>query len=196
VFTASGGEPPAILGEGVSSVTSTDATLEATIEPRAGRNAHYQFQLAKSPAEFAPEFTCPTEGPRARTSLCLGITRKEGALPIDWICGECEIEPAARPVSLDLASEGELSLEPNTTYHFRVIAARSVQTVDTIQWEEPTVFGADQTFTTPATTGATPQQQSSGSTAAPESPQPSLRPHHKRHRLRHHRRHRRKTHRA
>ena len=31
-----------------------------------------------------------------------------------------------------------------------MIAARSVQTEDTIQWEGPTVYGPDQTFTTPS----------------------------------------------
>ena len=50
-------------------------------------------------------------------------------------------------MSLDLESVGT-GLEPGTTYYYRVIAARIVPTEDTTQWEEPTVFGVDQTFTT------------------------------------------------
>jgi hypothetical protein len=42
-----------------------------------------------------------------------------------------------------------VTLKPSTTYHYRVIAARAVQTEDTIQWERPPVYGPDQTFTTP-----------------------------------------------
>jgi hypothetical protein len=139
---AAGAASPAIESESVSQITATDARLEATIEPAAGRNAYYQFQLAKNPSEFASEFTCPTED---HSSLCLGITPQENALPIGSVCGECEIEPAVGP--LDLAKAG-ITLQPGTTYHYRVIAATAVPTEDTTEWEEPTIFGAAHSFTT------------------------------------------------
>jgi hypothetical protein len=145
-FTTPAAEAPSIKSESVSNVTATDATLEATIEPRGGRNAFYQFQLVNEPSEYASGILCP-EPPWPGFSGCIG-TRSATALPIGWICGECEIEPAASPVSLDLAGAG-VTLQPGTTYHFRVLAASAVRTEDAIQWEEPTVFGQDQTFTTP-----------------------------------------------
>ena len=60
-------------------------------------------------------------------------------------------------VSLNLAGAG-VTLQPGTTYHYRVLVARRVQTEDTIQWEPPTIYGADQTFTTP--TGPPPAVES------------------------------------
>jgi PASTA domain len=143
VSSAAAAGPPLIYSESVSNLTATDATFEAEIEPSAGHNAYYQFQLAKNPSEFASEFTCPTEN---HSSLCLGITPQENALPIGSVCGECEIEPAVAP--LDLANAG-ITLEPGTTYHYRVIAATAVPTEDTIEWEEPTIVGTSHLFTTP-----------------------------------------------
>jgi hypothetical protein len=48
-----------------------------------------------------------------------------------------------------------MGLKPGTTYHYRVIAATSVLTEDTTEWEGPTVEGPDQAFTTPPA-GAAP----------------------------------------
>lgn len=140
--------PPAIISESATNVTQHNATLGAQINPGdAPAGAYYQFQLAKNPADFASEFTCPTEGFPAGSSLCLGITPQQGALPIRSI----PAGTADQPVSLDLEGVGA-TLEPGTTYYYRVIAARIVPTEDTTQWEEPTVFGADQTFTTSTST--------------------------------------------
>ena len=47
-----------------------------------------------------------------------------------------------------LASAG-VTLQSGTTYHYRLLVAWRVQTEYTIQWEAPTVYGADRTFTTP-----------------------------------------------
>jgi hypothetical protein len=58
-------------------------------------------------------------------------------------------------VNLDLAGAG-MDLEPETTYHYRVIAATAVQTVDTINWEDPIVDGTDRTFTTPPAVAGAP----------------------------------------
>jgi hypothetical protein len=137
-------EPPTIDGESASGLGTESATLEAQINPHSTeRGAYYQFQIAKDPSEFAAEFTCPTEGFPANSSLCLGVTAQEGALPISAI-------PAGtsdQAVSLDLESAG-VTLEPDTAYYYRVIAAGIVPTEDTTQWEEPTVLGASQTFST------------------------------------------------
>jgi hypothetical protein len=145
--TASAATPPSIGPEWAAAIKSNDAFLEGLVNPRSEeRGAYYQFELAKNPSEFANEFTCPTEGFPAGSSLCLGITPQKGALPI----GSTSYGTYSQSVNIDLKSAGA-SLEPGTTYYFRVIAARIVPTEDTTQWEEPTVFGATQSFTTSAT---------------------------------------------
>jgi hypothetical protein len=180
-FTTLPGTSPSIATESASSITPTDAILEAEIDP--GSNAaYYQFQLAKNPTEFASEFTCPTEGFPAGSSLCLGITPQQGALPIRSI-------PAAttgQSVSLDLESAGA-GLEPGATYYYRAIAARIVPTEDTTQWEEPTVFGANMSFTTLPQPAQGPQNGDPGVLPPPLAPSPARVCHH-RHR-RHHRHH-------
>jgi hypothetical protein len=146
-FTTPSG-PPSIASESASNITQTDATLEAQINPEADQAGDYaQFQLVKDPSEYASEILCPATLPPG-TDGCIG-TQSANALPIGWVCGSCEQEATTRPVSLDLASAG-VTLKPGTTYHYRVLAARRVQTEDTIQWEPPTVYGPDQTFTTPS----------------------------------------------
>jgi hypothetical protein len=145
--TASAATPPSIGPEWAAAIKSNDAFLEGLVNPRSEeRGAYYQFQLAKNPSEFANEFTCPTEGFPAGSSLCLGITPQKGALPIR----STSYGTYSQSVNIDLKSAGA-GLEPGTTYYFRVIAARIVPTEDTTQWEEPTVFGATQSFTTSAT---------------------------------------------
>jgi hypothetical protein len=130
---------PTIDKESVSGITSTNAILEAQISPHSWNGADYQFQLVTDPEEYAPEILCPY--PPSGLFLCLGPAA-EGVLPIEYVFKE------ATPVSLDLSGEG-VTLQPSTTYHYRVLAARSAITEDTIEWESPTVFGPDQTFTTP-----------------------------------------------
>jgi hypothetical protein len=72
---------------------------------------------------------------------------------------------SAQAVSLDLASIGA-TLQPDTTYHFRVIAA------DTSDGK--TVHGADQTFTTPeAGVRPLPFQAPSGAVGSGSVPQTS-----------------------
>jgi hypothetical protein len=147
-FTTPSASPPSIEGESASNITPTDATLEAQVNPQSSeRGTRYQFQVVANASEYPAEFACPTEGFPAGTSLCLGLTSQSGALPI-------RVTPAGtqdQAVGLDLASTG-MTLQPGTTYHYRVIAARTVQTVDTIRWEDPIVYGPDQTFTTPPAT--------------------------------------------
>ncbi len=149
--TSQSGMSPSIDSESASNITSTDATLEAKINPESmERGADYQFQVVANPSEYLSEFVCPTEGFPANSSLCLGLGRQAGALPI----AGTGVGTQDMTVSLDLSAprgwwSGTTTLKPDTTYHYRVIAARSVQTEDTIQWEPPIVYGPDQTFTTP-----------------------------------------------
>jgi len=132
---------PSIESESVSHVTPHDAVLEARVSTEGlEHGAYYQFQLASDPNEFASELACP---PELLSSLCLGVGRHTGALPIGFVKGDA----AGQLVTLDLASAG-VTLTRGTTYHFRVIAARAIATEDTTEWEPPTVFGSDQTFKT------------------------------------------------
>lgn len=138
--TASAAAVPTIENESVSHLTATEATLEAAINlHEAPADAYYQFQLATDPSEYASEILCPPTL-QPGTDGCIG---PQGiALPIGFIPGN-----TMEPSSSARASAG-VTLKPGTTYHYRVLVARRVQTEDTIEWEPPTVFGADQTFMT------------------------------------------------
>jgi hypothetical protein len=146
--TASATTPPSIESESASNITPTDATLEAEINlHEAPAGIYYQFQLVGDPSEYASEILCPPTL-QPGYSGCIG-PQGSPALPIGFLPGNT-LEPSATShASLDLASAG-VTLQPGTTYHYRVLAARAVQTEDTIEWESPTVDGADQTFTTPS----------------------------------------------
>jgi IPT/TIG domain len=188
--------PPSIEGESVSHVIPTDATLQAKINPESlERGAYYQFQLVAGPSEYLPVFACPSEGFPANSSFCGGLLASQpGALPIG------RVGPGAlgETVSLDLSAprswwSGTTTLKPGATYHYRVIAARSVPTEDTIQWEEPVVYGADGTFTTPPeppNAGSGGQgsgaggSQPPGSTGIPPKGVPGFHHKHKRHNCR------------
>ena len=138
--TAFASEPPSIDKESVSGITSTNAVLEAQISPHSEEGAQVQFQLVTDPEEFASEIYCPY--PPEPGPLCLG-EYVEGALQIRYVFEEAHL------VKLDLSEDVGVTLQPNTTYHYRVLAARAIFGEDTIQWEPPIVIGADQTFTTP-----------------------------------------------
>jgi hypothetical protein len=144
--------PPVIEREGVSHITQNDATLEATINtegasPKGG--VWYQFQLVRNASEYKAEFVCPPEKPE---STCIGPKESSPeALPINRL----PQASGGQAVSQDVASAGR-TLSPGTTYHFRVIAANRIVTLDTIAWEPPIVYGADQMFTTPSTGPITP----------------------------------------
>ena len=139
---------PLIEGESVSHITSTDATLEAQIDVEGLKHgADYQFQIVENPSEYASELICPSTRPQGH-EICVG-PQSPGVAPIGFVPSDEAGPLKSSPVSLDLAGAG-ITLKPGTTYHYRVLAARSVQTEDTIQWEGPTVYGADQTFTTPS----------------------------------------------
>jgi len=186
-------ERPSIEGESTSNIANTDATLEAEINlQEAPAGAYYQFQLVKDPSEYASEILCPPTL-QPGYSGCVG-PQGTGALPIGYLPGNTLQPSAFSHASLDLASAG-VTLQPATTYHYRVLVARRVQTEDTIEWEPPTVFGPDQTFmtssespgTTPLTVRGSSDVQSSSPTT-PTSVSHRLRHRHRRHAGRHHRR--------
>ncbi len=158
-FTTPAAVAPSVEGEASSHVSAMDATLEATLDPQdAERGAHYQFQLVANPGEYLAEFACPAEW--AHTSLCaLGrLNEQAKGLPIADTGGGV----AGKDVSLDLAKAGVV-LEPNTTYHYRVITARIRPSEDGFDWEGPLVTGTDQTFTTLPASSAPVLESAGGS---------------------------------
>ncbi|HEV3323318.1 MAG TPA: hypothetical protein VG147_14135 [Solirubrobacteraceae bacterium] len=137
-------EAPVIESESVVHVTATGARLAAVINPEdAEKGASYQFQLVANPSEYISEFACPSAW--KHTSLCLlgDLDASAEGLPID------ETGPGVegQAVGLNLTHVG-VKLEPGTTYHYRVIAARSKLTEDGFGFEGPIVYGSDETFTT------------------------------------------------
>ncbi len=135
---------PTIESESVSRVIASDATLEAHLNTVAVEKpyAYYQFELATSPSELAPEFTCPTGDD---SSFCLGVPEQQGSLPIE----SAEYGKSGVLVTLAVASAGR-PLSPETTYYYRVVAAQAVRTEDTREWVKPAVDGPTLSFTTPA----------------------------------------------
>jgi uncharacterized repeat protein (TIGR02543 family) len=144
--TAAFAEPPTIEEESVSSITPTNAVLEAKVSPHGGFGAYLQFQLVTDPEEYASEILCPE--PPEPGPLCIG-PRGVGALQIRRVFEEATWE------SVDLSEIG-VTLTPNTTYHYRALAARAIPSEDTFEWIPPTVFGPDQTFTTLGTSNPVP----------------------------------------
>jgi len=134
---------PLIESEAASNITQDNATLEARINPgeKQGPGAYYQFQVVTSTNEYVLEVACPPIGEDVLDG-CIG-TPTEGVLPI----GSVASGPEGRSVSVDLAGAG-MTLKPNTTYHYRVLAVGAVRTDDRNQWAGSPVYGPDQTFTT------------------------------------------------
>jgi hypothetical protein len=142
---------PTIESESVSHITVSDATLEAHLNTVAVEEpgADYQFEVATSPSQLAPEFTCPTQGFPHGTSLCLGVPEKQGSLPIHAPPSAAERGKTGLLVTEDANADTDgLALAPNTTYYYRVVAAQAVRTEDTISWVKPAVDGTTQSFTT------------------------------------------------
>jgi len=168
--------PPAIESESVSNITATDATLEAQITLGA-HGAYYQFQVVSESGEYRSEIACPLRDELKATDGCQGPEVKGATI------GYIPPGSSAQSVSLDLATAG-MTLQPGTTYHYRVLAATKIQTEDTLQWETPPTYGPDQTFTTTSSRarplggeGEPPGQSSpsspGGSSTGSNSPQSS-----------------------
>jgi hypothetical protein len=132
---------PSIEATSASHVTATDATLEATIDPRgASAGVFYQFQLLLDPGEAPTELECPATA-SAPYSTCVGPS-DAGALPLRSISG------ASQTVALDLSNAGVV-LQPGRTYYFRALAADRVVNEDAAEWEGPATVGETREFTTP-----------------------------------------------
>ena len=131
---------PAIESESAANVTSSDGTLEAQIDPE-GQAVYYQFQLVSSASEYPSELECPQP---LLPLACLQGSSQGGVLPVGYL----PAGSTGQSVSLDLAQAG-VTLKSDTTYHYRVIVVPYVLGEDTVEWEGPPVYGADQTFTTP-----------------------------------------------
>ena len=156
--------PPSIESESVSNVSSTDATLEAQINPSGFETAYELqidttgnfkfFQTSGCPLNV-PEMGCTTEV-RSGDPLAPGLVQ-----PPEYILAASD---APQHVSVNMAAIGA-TLQPGTTYHYRAIAANRTGYA----------YGPDQTFTTPSSDfsdspNTTPPGQPLGSSAG----QPSL----------------------
>src|SRR4029077_21169030 len=124
-FTTASAAPPSIESESGSKNTSTDATVEAQINPGdAPAGVYYQFQIAGDPNEYKADLACPPEATSGPFRPCIGAASRV-ALPI--VC----IPPASGPTSvgLDLAS-ATVRLSRGVTYRYRVLVAEAIPTED------------------------------------------------------------------
>jgi hypothetical protein len=148
-YGPSGG--PSIESESVSNITPTDATLEAQIDTEVSYTG-YWFQIDTNSSYDFTQADCPFEFPGY--AECDSIRVGE-PLPAGLVEPRPEYIQASsgdQPVRLDLAGIGT-TLQPATTYHYRVLAANG---------GSPTVQGPDQTFTTPGAQSGTGGGQSIG----------------------------------
>ncbi len=129
--------PPSIESESASNVTEHDATLEATINPN-GLYAGYEFQLYTiDNGEYNFIQNCPFDIPGYE--WCAEYVKTP---PPGLVESQPQYIPAGsgdQSVSLDLASIGA-TLEPGSTYHYRVLTANTHEIVQ----------GPVQEFTTPS----------------------------------------------
>jgi|GEM_PF-2687738 len=185
VVSPASASPPVVEGESVSEVSSSDATLEAVVDPgNQEAGAYYQFQIVAEPSEYWPEVTCPEQDPEAPEVQCLGpygtvdgpppeaeIQRRPGDLPTVRLAGGSE----GVQVMLRLSAIGR-TLQPGTTYHYRVLAVEAASSVDSIVWEPPPTYGADQTFTTSLPLASGGGEMGEGVLPEPlaKSPEPAL----------------------
>ena len=137
-FTTPAAPAPLIESESARNITASDATLEATLDPQ-GLYTAYEFQIDTNASYDFSRPACPFEVPGY--AQCQLVIAGE-ALPPALL----EPPPSALPeplrvesVGVDLAGIGA-SLQPDTTYHYRVIASNGAREAQ----------GADETFTTSA----------------------------------------------
>jgi hypothetical protein len=139
---------PTIESESVSHVTQQDGILEAKINPDGlSHGVFYQFQVVKNPSEYLPDLVCPEERVQPDGVGNCGFLvppPTPDALPVGFIKAGSE----GQSVSQSLSAAG-VTLSPSTTYHYRIIAIKAQFGEEGLYWEDPSVEGADQTFTTP-----------------------------------------------
>jgi hypothetical protein len=151
-------ETPVIESESATNVTATDATLNATINTN-GLYTSYEFQIDTNSSYDYAHMGCPLPLPGyAQCMVMIGGPPP----PVNEPSPEhIAAKLGAQSVSLDLTSIGA-TLQPSTTYHYRVIASNTSN--------GQIVEGPDETFTTAATTSAAPPMSKSGT---PTSTTPS-----------------------
>lgn len=138
-------DAPVIESESVSGVTEHDATLEAQINTY-GVETTYRFQIAKSPACLPRPPLPPGYATAEPVVPCL---TEEGSLPSGLISGGLSGD---QHVSVDLATAG-MAPESGATYRFTVVAT---------QTGGGSVYGPEQSFTTPAPPPSTGGGQGGG----------------------------------
>jgi hypothetical protein len=150
---------PSIEWTNAWNLTPTDATLAAGIDPAGLPNgAYYQFQVVQNTSEYLSEIACPPRAELKGTDGCGPGPEVQGALPI----GSVPDATKGETVTLDLAGAG-MTLKPGTTYHYRVLAAKALQSEDMLRWEPPAVVAPDQTFTTPLASAPSIESESTSS---------------------------------
>jgi alpha-tubulin suppressor-like RCC1 family protein len=152
---------PSIDSESASSITPSDATLNAAIDPH-GLYTAYQFQIDTNSSYNFPRPACPLELPGyAVCEALLGGEPLQSGLA-EPQPGEISAGSPTQVVSVDLASI-PATLQPGTTYHFRVIAANT--------GNGETVYGPDKTFTTPTsiTSGGSGPSSNTGNGSGTEA---------------------------
>jgi len=130
---------PSIDSQSVTNVSVNNATLNADINPN-GLLTKYKLQIdTTGNFKFFQTESCPLHPPGIG---CAQVIVPGDPLPPGLVQPPEFTLPAgteSQHVSVNLASIGA-TLQPNTTYHFRAIAANA----------NGFTFGPDQTFTTPA----------------------------------------------
>ena len=131
--------PPTIDRQWVTDVTPNDATLHAEINPN-GRYTAYRFQIdTTGNFRFERNDGCLLHLPG--TACTLAIVPGDPLPPGLVVPPESSIPAGydSQHVSINMASIGA-SLQPGTTYHYRVVATNGIGEI---------IEGPDQTFTTP-----------------------------------------------
>jgi hypothetical protein len=136
VVALADGPKPAVESEAASHLATTDATLEAQINPGSGEDG---VSLATTYEFFLETPWCGTYGPGA-CEASGGVLVYKGTLPAG---------STPQVVSVDLASVGH-TLSPGTTYGYRVVATN----------EAGEAFGGIRAFTTPAATAPAVEAES------------------------------------
>lgn len=135
---------PTIERQWVTGVTTNNATLRAAINPN-GEQTYYELQIdTTGNFRFFQNTSCPIG---IAPMLCLQVIEPGDPLPPGLVQPpEFALAPGGggQSVSVSLGAIGA-TLQPETTYHYRVIAAHGMG---------PVVEGPDQTFVTPPATSA------------------------------------------
>ena len=148
--TAVAASPPSIDGEAASAISEQDATLEAQINPNGAYTA-YEFQIFTDPRFNYTQMACPLVLPGS--AQCMAIIAGEPLPPglHEPPQGNLSAGSGDQSVSLDLASAGS-TLQPETTYYYRVIASNGGQVVE----------GETKSFTTASAPAAQPTIEGEG----------------------------------